>query len=116
MENAAEISTPTKGMATEEEYQQNYLESLRGELVDIVQDKLSPLALKYGYAQVPLESNIKWKPVVLLIGNYSSGKSTLINELVGADIQATGQAPTDDSFTVVTAHPDANQQEDVVIA
>ena len=115
MDNAAEISTSTKGTTTEEEYQQNYLESLRGELVDIVQDKLSPLALKYGYVQVPLESNIKWKPVVLLIGNYSSGKSTLVNELVGADIQATGQAPTDDSFTVITSHPSANQQEDVVI-
>ena len=112
---ASVISTSDSEATTTDEYRQNYLESLRGELVDIVQDKLSPLALKYGYAQVPLESNIKWKPVVLLIGNYSSGKSTLINELVGADIQATGQAPTDDSFTVVTAHPTANQQEDVVM-
>jgi energy-coupling factor transporter ATP-binding protein EcfA2 len=39
---------------------------------------------------------------VLFLGNYSSGKSTLINELLGVPIQATGQAPTDDCFTVIT--------------
>lgn len=115
MGNAAEISAPSEGGTVDEDYRRNYLETLRRELVDIVQHKLSPLALKYGYAQVPLESNIKWKPVVLLIGNYSSGKSTLINELVGTDIQATGQAPTDDSFTVITSHPASTQQEEVVL-
>ena len=99
----------------DDDYRHNYLEALRSELVNIVQDKLSPLALKYGYTQVPLESNIKWKPIVLLIGNYSSGKSTLINELIGTDIQMTGQAPTDDSFTVITAHPNASPPQDVVI-
>ncbi len=115
MDDAAEISAPHEGAVVSENYRHNYLEALRGELVDIVQDKLSPLALKYSYAQVPLESNIKWKPVVLLIGNYSSGKSTLVNELVGSDIQATGQAPTDDSFTVITASPASSQQEEVVL-
>ena len=115
MDNAAEISAPHEGGVVDEDYRRNYLEALRRELVDIVQHKLSPLALKYSYAQVPLESNIKWKPVVLLIGNYSSGKSTLINELVGRDIQATGQAPTDDSFTVITSNPASTQQEDTVL-
>lgn len=72
------------------------------ELVGMVADQLTPVALKYGYSEVPLETNIKWRPQVLVIGNYSSGKSTLINELLGAEIQATGQAPTDDSFTILT--------------
>ncbi len=83
-------------------YRENYMESLRTELVALVERQLSPVALRYGYSEVPLESNIKWRPQVLVLGNYSSGKSTLINELVGAEIQATGQAPTDDSFTVIT--------------
>lgn len=82
-------------------YRENYLESLRNELVQTVEKKLSPMALKYHYADVALENNIKWRPVVLVLGNYSSGKSTLINELLGGEIQATGQAPTDDSFTVI---------------
>ncbi len=78
------------------------IEALRTELVGMVADALSPTALRYGYSDVPLESTIKWRPMVLILGNYSSGKSTLINELLGGTIQATGQAPTDDSFTVLT--------------
>ncbi|HYX33511.1 MAG TPA: dynamin family protein [Oligoflexus sp.] len=83
------------------------LDSLRSDLVDIVRTRLTPIALKYGYSRVPLEDKIKWKPVVLILGNYSSGKSTLINELLGMDLQKTGQAPTDDSFTVIT-HQEAS--------
>jgi hypothetical protein len=80
----------------------SYIESLRTELLDLVEEHLSPIALRYGYSEVPLESNIKWRPLVLVLGNYSSGKSTLINDFLGMKIQATGQAPTDDSFTVIT--------------
>ena len=83
-------------------YKENYYESLRRELVEIVETKMSPVASKYGYSQEGLEQKIKWRPVVLVLGNYSSGKSTLINELLGTTIQKTGQAPTDDSFTVIT--------------
>ncbi len=83
-------------------YRENYINSLRSELLEMVETRLTPLALKYGYSNVPLETNIKWQPLVLILGNYSSGKSTLINEFLGGDIQATGQAPTDDSFTVIT--------------
>lgn len=80
----------------------SYIESLRAELLELVETYLTPVALRYSYSEVPLESNIKWRPLVLVLGNYSSGKSTLINEFLGATIQKTGQAPTDDSFTVIT--------------
>jgi energy-coupling factor transporter ATP-binding protein EcfA2 len=83
-------------------YRDNYIESLRAEMVDLVAANLSPVARRYGYAEVPLESQIKWRPQVLILGNYSSGKSTLINELLGLDVQQTGQAPTDDCFTIIT--------------
>lgn len=83
-------------------YRENYINSLRAEMVEMVRESLSPVALKYGYSDVPLESTIKWRPLVLVVGNYSSGKSTLINEFLEADIQAVGQAPTDDSFTIIT--------------
>ncbi|MCJ7830008.1 MAG: dynamin family protein, partial [Desulfobacterales bacterium] len=74
--------------------------------------RLFPLFEKYHLDLEDLEATIKWKPVVLLLGNYSSGKSTLINELLGKEIQRTGQAPTDDSFTVITAPgPEAAEQE-----
>ena len=74
------------------DYKENFYESLRRELVALVEQKISPLAIKYGYSRAGLEEKIKWKPVVLILGNYSSGKSTLVNELIGQDIQNTGQA------------------------
>ena len=51
-------------------------------------------------------------PVVFLLGNHSSGKSTFINYITGVylcilfvspirEVQHTGVAPTDDSFTVI---------------
>lgn len=83
-------------------YRENYLSALRTELLELVEEELTPVAMRYGYSEVPLESNIKWRPQVLVLGNYSSGKSTLINEFLGGNIQRTGQAPTDDSFTVIT--------------
>ncbi len=83
-------------------YRDNYITALRQEMLELVQERLSPVALRYGYSETPLETNIKWRPQVLFLGNYSSGKSTLINELLGVPIQATGQAPTDDCFTVIT--------------
>jgi EH domain-containing protein 1 len=84
---------------------ESFINRLRTDLLAMVEDHLTPVALKYGYSEAPLETNIKWKPLVLVIGNYSSGKSTLINDFLGSEIQATGQAPTDDSFTVITYDP-----------
>lgn len=83
-------------------YRDNFIKALRSELLEMVAQKLSPVAMRYGYSDVPLETTIKWRPQVLVLGSYSSGKSTLINDFLGAKIQATGQAPTDDSFTIIT--------------
>jgi EH domain-containing protein 1 len=83
-------------------YEENHIDSLRAEILEMVEKYLTPVAIRYGYSDSPLETNIKWRPLVLVIGNYSSGKSTLINEFLDAEIQATGQAPTDDSFTILT--------------
>jgi energy-coupling factor transporter ATP-binding protein EcfA2 len=89
--------------------QETYIKALRMELLEMVEKQLTPVALHYEYSEIPLETNIKWRPLVLVLGNYSSGKSALINELLGADIQATGQAPTDDSFTILTCENAASQ-------
>jgi GTPase SAR1 family protein len=40
-------------------------------------------------------------PTVLFLGNHSSGKSSFINHLIGAEVQKTGLAPTDDGFTLL---------------
>lgn len=94
-------------------YRENYINSLRAEMVATIEEALTPVAREYGYSDVALESTIKWRPMVLILGNYSSGKSTLINEFLGADIQAIGQAPTDDSFTIITHDDDAEDDGDI---
>ena len=94
-------------------YRDNYITALRTELLEMVSEQLTPVAMRYGYSEAPLETNIKWRPQVLVLGNYSSGKSTLINEFLETTIQGTGQAPTDDSFTVITY--DENEPDDAPI-
>jgi len=96
------------------EYKANMLEALRTEMLELVGRELTPKARRYGYSDVSLESFISWKPIVLVLGNYSSGKSTLINELLEMNLQATGQAPTDDSFTVITgAKVDSEENDEI---
>ena len=85
---------------------------IQTELQNKVNKKIAPLFAKYDMDFTSLESGMKWKPIVLIIGNYSSGKSTLINEIIGTDIQRTGQAPTDDAFTVITSEG-SNRPKDV---
>jgi GTPase SAR1 family protein len=50
-------------------------------------------------------------PMVLVIGNHSSGKSTLMNHLLESTLQDTGVAPTDDGFTVIR-HGDTAEVRD----
>ena len=91
-------------------YREDFIRALRLEILDLVETHLSPISKRNHYSEVPLETNIRWRPLVLVLGNYSSGKSALINDFLGADIQATGQAPTDDSFTILT-HGDAGNSD-----
>lgn len=78
---------------------------LQKQLQTKVRKKLEPLFARYKMDFGGIDAALKWKPIVLIIGNYSSGKSTFINELVGQHVQRTGQAPTDDSFTIITSDP-----------
>jgi len=86
---------------------------LQAELQHHVRTTLLPLFNRYRLDYSDLESVMKWKPIVLVIGNYSSGKSTLINEMIGQNIQRTGQAPTDDSFTILTSYGRTDGEQEV---
>ena len=81
---------------------------LKRQVEQILPQKLDKVFKSYSLSIEELLTPLKWKPIVLVIGNYSSGKSTFINEFLGMDIQRTGQAPTDDSFTIITA-PEAGE-------
>ncbi len=49
-----------------------------------------------------LASRISWWPLISVLGTFSSGKSTFINDYIGEDIQDTGNQAVDDKFTVVS--------------
>lgn len=68
----------------------------------IYREAVDPLAAKFAFEKRPDEGEIAGAPTVLFLGNHSSGKSTFINHLLGAPVQKTGLAPTDDAFTVLT--------------
>ena len=69
-------------------------EQLQDVLLKINAKHLGPLERRPFTEGIP-------KPVVLLLGNHSSGKSSFINYVLGRDVQTTGVAPTDDGFTVI---------------
>lgn len=63
---------------------------------------IDPLAKQIMFSRAPDPGARKGRPMVLLVGNHSSGKSTLVNYILGEEVQNTGVAPTDDSFTVIS--------------
>ncbi|MEA3491370.1 MAG: dynamin family protein [Campylobacterota bacterium] len=46
-------------------------------------------------------SHISWWPMISILGTFSAGKSTFINDYVGANIQQSGNQAIDDKFTVI---------------
>ncbi len=44
---------------------------------------------------------VPWWPIISVLGTYSSGKSTFINEYIGYKLQMTGNQAVDDKFTVI---------------
>jgi GTPase SAR1 family protein len=72
------------------------------EVQRVYEEAIDPLAEKYFFERRPTSGEIKGPPMVLFLGNHSSGKSTFINHLLGLELQRTGVAPTDDTFTIIT--------------
>lgn len=85
-------------------------------LQELVSKRILPLANRFKYSPETFNPNANWKPTILVVGNYSSGKSTLINEITGGTVQRTGQAPTDDCFTILTAADDSPDLEPMEVA
>jgi GTP-binding protein EngB required for normal cell division len=50
-------------------------------------------------------------PLVFLVGNHSSGKSSFVNFIMGRNVQTAGVAPTDDNFTVIAPGPEDIDQD-----
>jgi hypothetical protein len=46
-------------------------------------------------------TRIAWWPLISILGTFSAGKSTFINQFVGMRLQETGNQAVDDKFTVI---------------
>lgn len=68
----------------------------------LYEGQLDPIAKRFEFEGSPPKSETTGLPMVLLLGNHSSGKSSFVNHLVGQDVQRTGIAPIDDGFTIIT--------------
>ena len=79
------------------------------EIVQEVNEFLSravdPIQARFLFQGRPSEATLNDTPMVLMLGNHSSGKSSFINHFIGEDVQLTGMAPTDEDFTILRFGP-----------
>jgi len=52
-------------------------------------------------------SQVPWWPLISVLGTFSAGKSTFINDFLGQAIQRTGNQAVDDRFTVIVYSPES---------
>lgn len=64
--------------------------------LDVVARKLGFMSADDSYA-----TQISWWPVIAVLGTFSAGKSTFLNEYLGRNLQRTGNQAVDDKFTVI---------------
>ncbi len=76
-------------------------EQLYREVRAIYTEVLSPLNAKLFGPLEKSSEDIPPLPIVFVLGNHSSGKSSFINHVIGRKTQETGVAPTDDGFTLI---------------
>ncbi len=65
--------------------------------------KLDRIACGLGLAEADesFANQVSWWPVISVLGTFSAGKSTFLNQYVGQDLQRTGNQAVDDKFTVI---------------
>jgi hypothetical protein len=82
-----------------------HLEQENGDLVEVVRSfrRLDKIAYKIGLldAHESYAAKVTWWPLISVLGTFSSGKSTFINNLLGQQLQAAGSQAVDDKFTVI---------------
>ena len=83
---------------------------IEGRVRELYEGMLDPIAARFDFEPSP-SGQTSGTPLVLFLGNHSSGKSSFINHLTGEQLQRTGIAPIDDGFTIL-AHGDKVEDRD----
>jgi GTPase Era involved in 16S rRNA processing len=95
---------------------ENLLQSIRDQ-VRIIYERIDPLHQKFRFKSRPTTAEIFSKPLVVFLGNHSSGKSTFVNYILKTsspsfqDVQKTGVAPLDDGFTFISYGKHMDEQQ-----
>ncbi len=55
-------------------------------------------------------TRVPWWPLISVLGTFSAGKSTFINDFLGEPVQRTGNQAVDDRFTVVVYSPETRSR------
>jgi hypothetical protein len=108
------FNRPSKVMAQRLRRLKDHLRQENPLLVDVV-DRFQDLD-RVGYAVGLLDrdqsyaTRISWWPLISVLGTFSSGKSTFINNYLGQELQDTGNQAVDEKYTVVcfSADPDVH--------
>ena len=76
-------------------------------------EELDQIARKLGFMDRDdsYATQISWWPVVAVLGTYSAGKSTFLNEYLGQPLQRTGNQAVDDKFTVIAYGSDSGAHQ-----
>lgn len=75
------------------------------EVNQFLSSSIDPIQERFLFNGRPSEAALNDTPMILMLGNHSSGKSSFINHFVGENIQLTGMAPTDEDFTILRYGP-----------
>ncbi len=75
--------------------------------------ELDRVAYKLGLLETDesFATKISWWPLITVLGTYSAGKSTFINDFLGKKLQDTGNQAVDDKFTVICFSQDDQVHE-----
>ncbi len=75
-------------------------------LLGVIQqyEQLDKIAHSLGFLpeEKSYTENISWWPLISILGTFSAGKSTFINDYLGKKVQDSGNQAVDDKFTVIT--------------
>lgn len=85
---------------------ENHLKEENDILYDVVQSfrDLDQVAYELGVLdpEQSYATRVSWWPMISVLGMFSAGKSTFLNDYIGKETQRTGNQAVDDKFTVLT--------------
>ena len=93
---------------------QTYLKQEQPRLAELVDEyrQLDQVAYRMGLLSrsQSYADRVSWWPLIAVLGTFSAGKSTFINDYLEFDLQRTGHQAVDDKFTVVCFAADGHSR------